>query len=53
MALLAAICQGKPRPASTGLGFQVELALSDEQLESLTAGLKQVFRDTPILKAVV
>src|SRR5262245_8567034 len=30
-------------------GFHVKLALSDEQLRSLAAGLRQVFRDAPVL----
>ena len=33
-------------------GFHVELALSDEQRESLAAGLRQVFRDAPVLKVM-
>jgi hypothetical protein len=30
--------------------FPIELALSDEQRESLAAGLRKVFRETPVLK---
>jgi hypothetical protein len=33
-------------------GFHVKLALSDEQRESLAAGLRQVFRDAPVLKVM-
>ena len=33
-------------------GFHVELALSDEQRKSLAAGLRQVFRDAPVLKVM-
>jgi hypothetical protein len=33
-------------------GFHVALALSGEQWESLAAGLKKVFRDSPVLKVM-
>jgi hypothetical protein len=33
-------------------GFRVELALPDEQWESLAAGLRSVFRDSPVLKVM-
>jgi hypothetical protein len=33
-------------------GFRVALALSGEQWESLAAGLKKVFRDSPVLKVM-
>ena len=33
-------------------GFHVELSLSDEQREILAAGLRQVFRDGPVLKVM-
>lgn len=43
----------KPIGRSEIKGFHIELALSKEQLDDLIAGLRQVFRDAPILYIMV